>query len=76
MTRHTLQLPDDLYALLTNMASEVGQTPDEMILAAIKERLEDLEDMRAAENVLEARANGESKTYSLAEVSRQLGLGD
>jgi hypothetical protein len=32
--------------------------------------------MRAAENVLEARANGESKTYSLAEVSRQLGLGD
>ena len=76
MTKHTLQLPDDLYALLTSMASEAGQTPDEMILAAIKEHLEDIEDVRAADRVLEARARGESKTYSLDEVSRQLGLED
>ena len=76
MTKHTLQLPDDLYALLTTMASEVGKTPDEMILAAITQHLEDLEDLRAAEKVLEARADGKSRTYSLDEVDRQLGLDD
>jgi len=76
MTKHTLQLPDDLYALLTSMASEAGKTPDEMILAAIKEHLEDIEDVRAAEKVLEARSKGDSRTYSMDEVSRLIGLDD
>ena len=76
MTKHTIQLPDDLYELLTSLASQAGQTPDEMIVAAIKEHLEDIEDIRAAERVLEARARGESQTYSLDEVSRRLGLDD
>lgn len=76
MTKHTLQLPDDLYETLISLASDAGKTPNEMIVAAIKEHLEDLEDIQAAERVLEARASGADKTYSLDEVSRQLSLDD
>lgn len=76
MTKHTLQLPDDLYNVLISLASQAGKTPDEMILAAIKEHLEDIEDIQAAERVLEARERGDSETYSLEEVRRKLGLDD
>jgi len=47
-----------------------------LIVAAIKEHLEDIEDIQAAERVLEARARGESTTYSINEVRRKLGLDD
>ena len=76
MTKHTLQLPDDLYNVLISLASQAGKTPDEMILAAIKEHLEDIEDIQAAERVLEARARGDNETYSLEEVRHKLGLDD
>ena len=76
MTKHTLQLPDDLYELLTTLASQAGKTPDQLIVAAIKEHLEDIEDIQAAERVLEARARRESTTYSINEVRRKLGLDD
>ena len=76
MTKHTLQLPDDLCELLTTLASQAGKTPDQLIVAAIKEHLEDIEDIQAAERVLEARARGESTTYSINEVRRKLGLDD
>jgi len=76
MTKHTLQMPDELYARLTTLATEAGQSADELILAALKEHLEDLEDIRIGEEVLAARASGDNETIPFAEVRRRLGLDD
>ncbi|HTO32333.1 MAG TPA: DUF6290 family protein [Pararhizobium sp.] len=43
---------------------------------AIEEHLEDLEDIYLAEQVLEKLARGETRTYTLEEVERKLGLDD
>lgn len=76
MSKRVVHLPDDLHELLTSLAYQAGRTPDEVILTAIREHLEDMQDVQAADQVLEAIARGESKTYSLDEVVRQLGLDD
>lgn len=76
MTRHTVQLPDELYERLTNFALEAGKSPDDLIVKAIEELIEDFEDVRLADQVLGARASGQSSTYSLDIVSRKLGLDD
>jgi RHH-type rel operon transcriptional repressor/antitoxin RelB len=76
MTKHTVHLPDGLYEHLATLATQSGKTADEVIVAAILEHLEDLEDIRRAEEVLDARAEGDTQTYSLDEVSRKFGLDD
>lgn len=76
MTKHTVQLPEELFERLTNFALQAGKSPDDLILKAVEELIEELEDIRLAEGVLAARLRGESATYSLDEVSRRLGLED
>ena len=76
MTKHILELPEDVYQRLTAAASGTEKSADDLALLAIEELLEELDDIRAAEAVLEAREGGASATYSLQEVSRRLGLED
>ena len=77
MTKHTvIDLPDDEYERLRNAAAQLGHSEEGFILNAVRQAIEDAEDLRDAEEITLRRLKGESKTYSLEEVSRRLGLDD
>ncbi|MBW8300676.1 MAG: hypothetical protein K0M60_13830 [Hydrogenophaga sp.] len=74
--RVTLEMPEEMHRLVLKYAAEAGTEPDAYLLEMIEEQLEDAHFLRQAQEVLEARARGESRTYSLDEVKRELGLED
>lgn len=77
MTVHTaLQIPEDTFERLQSAATELGETPSNVILAAIEGYLEDREDVRRAEEILDKIHSGKMRTYTLEEVERELGLED
>jgi RHH-type transcriptional regulator, rel operon repressor / antitoxin RelB len=77
MTRQTaIRLPDETYERLQALAQRTGRTATYYIREAIEQHLEDLEDVYLAERALERLKRGETKTYTLEEVSRDLGLDD
>jgi RHH-type transcriptional regulator, rel operon repressor / antitoxin RelB len=71
-----IQLPEEVYERLKSLADSIGQTPADFISQAILEHMEDLEDVILAEEALRKLEAGESRTYTLEEVSRELGLDD
>jgi RHH-type rel operon transcriptional repressor/antitoxin RelB len=71
-----IQLPDEVYERLRNLAASSGLSTAEIISEAVLDYLEDLDDVTAAEEVLQKIESGESRTYSLEEVERRLGLGN
>lgn len=74
--RVTLDMPEEMHRLVLQYAAESGAEPNAYMLEIIEDRLEDAYFLKRAEEVLEARARGESRTYSLEEVKRELGLDD
>ena len=74
--RVTLEMPEEMHKLVLKYAAEAGTEPDAYLLEMIEEQLEDAYFLRRAQEVLEARERGESRTYSLDEVKRELGLDD
>ena len=74
--RVTLEMPEDMHELVVKYAAEAGAAPDAYLLEMIEEQLEDAYFLRRAQEVMEARARGESRTYSLDEVKHELGLDD
>ena len=77
MTVHTaIQIPEETFERLQSAATELGETPSNVILAAIEGYLEDREDIRRAEEILRKIETGEMRTYTLEEVERELGLDD
>ena len=77
MTVHTaVQIPEETFERLQSAAAELGETPGNVILAAIEGYLEDREDVRRAEEILRKIESGEMRTYTLEEVERELGLDD
>ena len=77
MSKQTaVRLPDETYERLQNLAERTGRTATFYIREAIEEKLQDLEDLYLAEEVTRRRAKGQSKTYSLEEMGRELGLDD
>ncbi|RYE78135.1 MAG: ribbon-helix-helix protein, CopG family [Hyphomicrobiales bacterium] len=76
MTKHTISLSDETITRLKTVAERTGKSTDEHILEAIEQHLEDLEDVHDAEEITRQIQRGEVKTYSLAEVSKRLGLDD
>ena len=77
MTRQTaIRLPDETYERLQLLAQRTGRTATYYIREAIEQHLEDLEDVYLAERALERLNRGETRTHSLEEVSRELGLDD
>jgi RHH-type rel operon transcriptional repressor/antitoxin RelB len=74
--RVTLDMPEEMHQLVVKYAAEAGAAPDAYLLEMIEEQLEDAYFLRRALEVMEARARGESRTYSLDEVKRELGLDD
>ncbi|MET3109457.1 RHH-type rel operon transcriptional repressor/antitoxin RelB [Oxalobacteraceae bacterium GrIS 1.18] len=76
MSAVSIRLPDDVSTRLQDLAQLTGRSKTFYMIEAIREYLDDLEDLYIAENrLIEIRA-GRSKTYSLEEVERSLGLAD
>ena len=77
MSRETaIELPDDVFDRLSAVAAGAGRSAQSLMREAIEGRLEEWEDVLLAEQSLERRLRGESRTYSLEEVGRDLGLDD
>lgn len=71
-----VRLPEDIEARLEDLARRTGRTKTFYVREAILQHLEDLEDLYLAEQrLLDLRA-GRSRTYTLDEVERDLGLVD
>jgi len=75
MSAVSLRLPDDVSIRLESLAELTGRSKTFYMIQAIREHLDDLEDLYLAEQRLIANRSGQSKTLSLTEVERNLGLG-
>jgi RHH-type rel operon transcriptional repressor/antitoxin RelB len=76
MSAVSIRLPDDVSMRLQNLAQLTGRSKTFYMIEAIREHLDDLEDLYMAEKRLIEIQAGRSKTYSLEEVERGLGLAD
>jgi RHH-type rel operon transcriptional repressor/antitoxin RelB len=75
MSAISIRLSEELASRLTKLAKRTGRTKSFYVVKAIEEHLQDLEDVYIAEQrLIELRA-GRSRTYTLDEVERELGLG-
>lgn len=76
MTAVSLKLPDEVVDRLDKLAKLTGRSKTSYMIEAITEHLDDLEDLYLAEQrLLEVKA-GRSKTHTLEDVERSLGLAD
>ncbi len=70
----SLRLPDDIGQRLTTLAEKTGRSKSSYILEAIREHLDDLEDLYIAEQrVADIRAN-RSRVFSSEEVEAMLNV--
>ncbi|MHB1052415.1 MAG: type II toxin-antitoxin system RelB family antitoxin [Thiobacillus sp.] len=72
----SIRLPSDVEARLQNLAAVTGRSKTFYVTEAIREHLDDLEDLYLAEQRLIDIRAGRSKTHTLEEVERSLGLAD
>ncbi len=72
----TIRLPADIEERLEELAKATGRTKSFYAREAILRHLEDLEDLYLAEQSLIELREGRSRTYTLDEVARDLGLED
>ena len=71
-----IRLPADIELRLETLAKATGRTKTFYVREAIVEYITDLEDLYLAEQRLIAVREGRSKTYTLDEVEKTLGLAD
>lgn len=71
-----IRLPADVESRLDALAKATGRTKSFYVREAILEHLDDLEDLYLAEQRLIENRAGRSKTHSLEDVERDLGLAD
>lgn len=76
MSAVSIRLPDDVSSRLSQLAERTGRSKTFYMLEAIREHLDDIEDLYLAEKRLVELHAGRSKTYTLQEVERDLGLDD
>lgn len=74
MSSVSLRLPENLSRRLTRLAKRTGRSKTFYMVEALQEHLDDLEDLYLAEQRLIALHEGRSRTYTLEEVTRDLGL--
>lgn len=72
----SLRLPNDISDRLQNLAQRTGRSKTFYMLEAIREHLDDMEDLYISEQRLIEFRSGRSKTHTLDEVARDLGLAD
>ena len=71
-----IRLPSDIEERLERLAKATGRTKTYYAREAILTHLDDLEDLYLAEQRLIDNRAGQSQTYTLEEVERELGLAD
>jgi len=74
MSSVSLRLPENLSKRLTRLSKRTGRSKTFYMVEAIREHLDDLEDLYLAEQRLIALHEGRSRTYRLEEVVRDLDL--
>ncbi len=72
----SLRLPEDLSRRLNSLAAQTGRSKTFYMLEAIKQHLDELEDLYLAEQRLQDVRAGRSMTHSLDDVERTIGLED
>ena len=70
----SIRLPSDLETRLQALADRTGRSKTFYVTEAIREHLDDLEDIYLAERELEAIRAGTSTTIPLAEVMKGYGM--
>ncbi len=76
MSAVSVRLPDDLAARLEELAHLTGRSESDYILEAVREHLDDLEDLYVAEKRLTELREGRSTAFTLDQVVQDLGLAD
>jgi RHH-type transcriptional regulator, rel operon repressor / antitoxin RelB len=76
MTAVSLRLPDEIKDRLDRLAKLTGRSKTFYMVEAISEKLEDLEDLYLAEQRTLALHAGRSRTFTIDEVEKRLGLAD
>jgi RHH-type rel operon transcriptional repressor/antitoxin RelB len=70
----SLRLPDDVSQRLQNLAQVTGRSKTYYMVEAIREHLDDLEDLYLAEQRLVDIRSGKTLTVPLEEVMKRYGL--
>lgn len=70
----SLRLPDDVSQRLQNLAQMTGRSKTYYMVEAIREHLDDLEDLYLAEQRLVDIRSGKTQTVPLEEVMKRYGL--
>lgn len=70
----SLRLPDDISSRLQNLAQRTGRSKTFYMIEAIREHLDDLEDLYLAEQRLTANRAGKSASIPLEAVMKRYGL--
>jgi RHH-type rel operon transcriptional repressor/antitoxin RelB len=73
MAAVSLRLPDDVSSRLESLAALTGRSKTFYMIEAIREHIDDLEDLYLSEQRLIANSAGKSKTHTLAEMEQSLG---
>ena len=69
-----IELSEEVQMRLSQAAQATGRSPADLVTKAVMNLLDDIEDVAAADQVLADLAAGRSRTWSLEEVERDLGL--
>jgi len=71
-----IELPEEIDRRLERLARMTGRSKADYVREALNEYIGDLEDAAEAEERLKDIRTGRSRTYTLEEVERDLGLAD
>ena len=76
MSAVSIRLPDEISRRLQDIAAKTGRSKTFYMIEAIREHIEDLEDMYLAEQRLTEIKAGRTKTMPLEEIAKRYGLGN
>lgn len=74
MSAVSIRLPDDVSARLHDLAQLTGRSKTFYMIEAIREHLDDLEDLYLAEQRLIAHRAGKTQAVALEDVMKRYGL--
>ncbi len=72
--RVAIEIPEAMYGLLSRYADIHGFDTDAYVAQVLHRHLEDLHDIAAADLAMEEIRNGNSSTYTMEQLERELGL--
>jgi RHH-type rel operon transcriptional repressor/antitoxin RelB len=72
--RVAIEIPEAMYGLLSRYADIHGFDTDAYVTQVLHRHLEDLHDIAAADRAMEEIRNGNSSTYTMEQLERELGL--